>query len=223
MIIIIFFSFTSSLRFAVYLEKQGDIYRAITEYKRYLFEHPESDSIRYHIASIYATNNMYGNAIDILREAKNKDELYENTMGKYFYRANYYDSCAKYWSGEKMGLVYLRSGEIENGMRTLNLKKPPELKNPCLGIILSAVLPGAGRVYAGRVGNGVFSMITFFASAYFTYKYYREDNYPLTVLFGGTSVIFYGGSLFGTYISIKIYNSNEIDRYISSIEKCILE
>jgi len=223
MIIIILFSFVSSLRFAEALEEQGDNYRAITEYKRCLFEHPESDSIRYHVASIYAKNNMYGNAIDILKEVKDKDGVYENTLGMYFYRASCYDSCANYWSGEKMGLVYLRSGEIKNGMRILNLKKPPELKNPCLGVALSTILPGAGRIYAGRVGDGVFSMVTFFTSTYFAYKYYKEDNYPLAVLFGGVSGIFYGGSIFGTYISVKIYNSNKMDEYMDRVEKCILE
>ena len=223
MIILILFSFTSSLNFARELEKEGDNYRAITEYKRYLFDYPESDSIRFHVASIYAKNNMYGNAIDILREARNRDGLYENKMGTYFYRVNYYDSCANYWSDEKLGLVYLRRGEIESGMKLLNLKNPPELKNPCLGVALSAILPGSGRIYAGRFGDGIFSMVTFFTSAYMAYKYYKEENYPLTVLFGGVSGIFYGGNIFGTYISVKIYNSNEMDKYIDRVEKCILE
>jgi tetratricopeptide (TPR) repeat protein len=223
MLIILFLSYTSSLNFAEELELQGDYYRAITEYKRYLFYNPESDSIRYHVASIYSENNRYGNAIDILREIKNKDEFYENAIGKYFYKVNYYDSCARYWSGERMGLVYLRKGEIEKGMELLNLKSPPKLKNPYLGVTLSSILPGSGRIYAGRVGDGIFSMITFFTSAYLTYKYYKEDNYPLTVLFGGVSGIFYGGNIFGTYISIKIYNSNKMDEYMGRVEECILE
>lgn len=213
----------SSLKFAEHLEEQGDLYRAITEYKRYLFSNPESDSIRYHLASLYAENNRYGNAIDILREVKNKDEFYANAIGEYFYRVNYYDSCAVYWSGEKLGLIYLRKGEIEKGMKLLNLKSPPELKNPCLGVALSSILPGSGRIYAGRVGDGIFSMITFFTSTYLTYKYYKEDNFPLTVLFGGVSGIFYSGNIFGTYISIGIYNSNKMDEYMGRVEKCILE
>jgi TM2 domain-containing membrane protein YozV len=223
MLIILLLSNVYSLKFAESLEKKGDYYRAITEYKRYLFDCPESDSIRYHVASMYAKNNMYGNAIDILREARNKDELYENTMGKYFYRVNYFDSCLNYWSDEKIGLVCLRRGEIENGMKLLNLKSPPEMKNPYLGVALSSILPGSGRMYAGRVGDGVFSMITFFTSTYLAYKNYKEDNYPLTVLFGGISGVFYGGNIFGTYISVKIYNSNKMDEYMGRVEKCILE
>jgi len=211
----------SVLRFAKELEMEGDIFRSITEYKRYIYLVPDADSIRYRIVSIYERNGKYGNAIDILREVKRKNSEYKVSIGKLFYRAGYYDSCDNYWSGRLLGLVYLRKGEVKRGMDCLNLKEPPHLKNPAIGIALSAI-PGLGRVYAGRPGDGIFTLFTVLIPAYFTYKYYREGSYLLSGVFGGLSLFFYGGNIFGSYISVKVYNTYILDRYIRNIEKWLL-
>ncbi len=212
----------SVLRFAKELEMEGDIFRSITEYKRYIYLVPDADSIRYRIASMYEKNGWYGNAINILRGVKRKNSKYKVSMGKLFYSAGYYDSCDNYWDGRLMGLVYLRKGEINKGMNYLNLRQPPRLKNPALGIALATIVPGLGRVYANRPGDGIFTLFTVLVPTYFSYKYYREDNYLVGGVFGALSLFFYGGNIFGSYISVKIYNTYILDRYISNIEKWLL-
>lgn len=222
MLVLFLFSFSTDLQileFAEELERQEDFYRAITEYKRFLYYNPEADSVRYRILSIYKDNARYGNAIDILRGIKEKNELYDANMGELFYRAGYYDSCSNYWNDEKRGLIYLRKGRIKKGMEILGLEESPDLKNPWVGLGLSAVIPGAGRIYAGRKGDGLFSLIAFAFSSYFTYKYYKEENNLLGGIFGSASLIFYCGNLYGSYISVKMYNSHALDEFMIKLEK----
>jgi tetratricopeptide (TPR) repeat protein len=222
MLVLLLFCFSSAseiLEFAEELEKQEDFYRAITEYKRFLYHKPETDSIRYRICSIYKNDGKYGNAIDVLREVKEKNESYKFKMGELFYRAGYYDSCSNYWNDEKMGLVYLRRGEIKKGMEILDLTTRPDSKSPVLGLTLSAIIPGTGRIYAGRTGDGIFSLLAFSFSSYLTYKYYKEDNRLLSGVFGSASIIFYLGNLFGSYTSVKIYNRHTLDKFTVKLEK----
>ncbi len=224
MVILILFSFTDEyiLKFAEELEQQGDYFRAITEYKRCLYQQPKADSIRYRIASIYGKNGRYRNAVDILRDVRNKDENYHYTMGNLFYKAEYYDSCKKYWNGKLLGLVYLREGDMKSGIELLQLEEFPRLKNPLVGVALSAVLPGTGRIYADRWGDGIFSMITISISSFYAYKYYKEENYLMSGLFGGLALGFYGGNIYGSYISVKVYNSYILDKYIGKVEEWLL-
>lgn len=224
MVLIILFAFNPDniLKFAGDLELQGDYFRSISEYKRYLHHNPEVDSIRYRIASIYSKNEMYCNAIDVLRDVREKDKQYRYRTGELFYRAGYYDSCKNYWNGKLNGLIYLREGNIKRGMDILNLQEKPGFKNPLLAATLSTILPGSGRIYADRWGDGIFSMLLISTFTYYSYKYYREENYLNSGLFGAVAMGFYCGNIYGSYISVKVYNTSVLDEYINKIEKCLL-
>jgi TM2 domain-containing membrane protein YozV len=207
------------LSFAKSLEKEGDYYRAITEYKRYLY-YNDVDSIRLKIALIYTKEGDLGNAIQIMKGIKNKDKGFKELMGWIFYKAEYFDSVKNYWEDEKLGLIYLREGRCREGLKILNIDREcPNYKNPFLGSFFSLVLPGAGRIYAGRPGDGIFSFLTIASFAYSTYYYYERGKYIYAGVLGTLTCIFYAGEIFGSYISVKIYNNRLQLDFIKSIEE----
>lgn len=209
------------LSFAKNLEKEGDYFRAITEYKRYLYFN-DVDSIRYRIASIYIREGEFGNAINILNEVRNKDDNFNNLKGWVFYRADLLDSVRNYWKDRKIGLILIKEGKCSEGISILNIQeKCPTYKNPYIGSLLSIIVPGAGRMYSGRLGDGIFSLVTIISTGYSAYYYYKKDNYLVAGILGGVTGIFYAGEIFGSFVSVKIYNNRLKLEFLNKIENSI--
>ena len=84
-----------------------------------------------------------------------------------------------------------------------------DTKNMFVAVSLSAVLPGAGRIYCGYVREGILAMLrSGFDIAHVAYgfhKYGFKDPYPL--FFCTLSACFYVGNIFGTVKSVKKYKS----------------
>ena len=84
-----------------------------------------------------------------------------------------------------------------------------DTKNMFVAVSLSAVLPGAGRIYCGYVREGILAMLrSGFDIAHVAYgfhKYGVKDPYPL--FFCTLSACFYVGNIFGTVKSVKKYKS----------------
>ena len=209
------------LKFAELLEKEGDTYRAITEYKRFLYYNPKADTIRYKIVHLYMDEGLFGNAIDMMRTVIRKDSRYKETMGFLFYRIGFYDSVYSYWSGRKLGLIDLQEGRFNEGLKKLGMVNihPPRMKTPLVGALLSAAFPGLGRIYAGRVGDGIYTMLTIASTSYFAYSFYKEDNKAGAYIFAGLSIFFYAGDIFGSYIAVNMYNHIIKNRFIRGIEE----
>jgi len=72
--------------------------------------------------------------------------------------------------------------------------------------ILSAVLPGAGQVYAGRYADGMLSLLGVAATLCGgLYLYSRNEKGPAFSLFF-FSGLFYGGTIYSAYNSCRTYN-----------------
>jgi len=86
------------------------------------------------------------------------------------------------------------------------MPEPIELKrSPALAVMMSAVVPGSGRMYSGRWLDGLFGLTRFiFYSSATVYSYQKEID-VLTVLAGGITILVYGGELYGAYRTAKYY------------------
>lgn len=90
--------------------------------------------------------------------------------------------------------------------------KTHKYKSPALAACLSAVVPGLGKIYCGRFGEGISAFITVGALGAITaenWVKYGPKNWK-TILFGSFAVLFHVGNIYGSYASVNIVNS-EID------------
>ncbi|PKL40026.1 MAG: hypothetical protein CVV44_07355 [Spirochaetae bacterium HGW-Spirochaetae-1] len=72
--------------------------------------------------------------------------------------------------------------------------------------ILSALLPGAGQMYAGRYTDGILSLLGVAATLFGgLYLYSRNEKGPAFSLFF-FSGLFYGGTIYGAHNSCRTYN-----------------
>jgi hypothetical protein len=78
-------------------------------------------------------------------------------------------------------------------------------KSPAKAVLLSAVIPGAGRAYAGRKHDAFTSFMLFAMSTTFAVQTYREERPFAAPIFIGLATIIYGGELYGAYRTAKYY------------------
>jgi hypothetical protein len=72
-------------------------------------------------------------------------------------------------------------------------------KSPLLAAGMSAMLPGAGRIYSGRFWDGLFGFITVGMLANATYMNINMGNKWGTTFSAAAMLIFYCGEIIGAY------------------------
>jgi tetratricopeptide (TPR) repeat protein len=79
-------------------------------------------------------------------------------------------------------------------------------KSPFLACIMSSVIPGSGKIYAGETGEGISSLLTVGGLGFVTWENYRKKGptHIKTLFFGAVFSAFYIGNIYGTYFSVKI-------------------
>lgn len=89
-------------------------------------------------------------------------------------------------------------------------------KSPLIAGLSSALLPGVGRVYSGRLGDGIFSFIFTVGSLALSYHYYDSGNQWAGVSFGVLGLLFYLGDIYGSVEAVHLHNAK---RYYEAVDK----
>ena len=79
-------------------------------------------------------------------------------------------------------------------------------KSPLLAGIMSGVIPGSGKIYAGKTGEGIASFISNTGFGLITWENSRKlgFDHPKTILFGCIFMANYISNIYGSVISVKI-------------------
>ena len=83
-------------------------------------------------------------------------------------------------------------------------------RSPVLAAAMSAVIPGSGKIYAGKTGEGMAGFIMVGTLAAITAENWVKagpTNWK-TLLFGTAGTLFYIGNIYGSYISVSLYNED---------------
>lgn len=210
----------ASLDFAEFLFEENDYYRTVTELKRAYYEGLCTDTaeLKNTLGVCYMKMEDYSTAM-----------LYFDEIRKDHFRAgdNYFialfmqgdmerilDEEAKTEKQENIKtLAGIFSDRVDRGFASGNEEIDSiaggyfkiQRKNALIAVLLSGILPGAGRIYAGRLGDGLFSMSTVILPAIAVYFYYSIGNDYFMYGAGGLAGLFYLGELYGAYNSAKQY------------------
>ncbi len=86
-------------------------------------------------------------------------------------------------------------------------KKFPQHKSPTTAAILSTLIPGAGKIYTGEIGDGITSLIATALTTYLAITNFNADHQFRGWLFSGLAAFFYAGNIYGSAASAQIYNA----------------
>jgi tetratricopeptide (TPR) repeat protein len=101
------------------------------------------------------------------------------------------------------GISYIHSFD-----KYLGILSDFKFKSPLKAAIMSAILPGSGRIYTGRVKEGILSMVSFFATSYLAYEGFHEDGIKSFRgwLFSSIGAFLYIGNIYGSVLSARLMN-----------------
>ncbi len=79
-------------------------------------------------------------------------------------------------------------------------------KSPVLAGIMSGIIPGSGKIYAGKTGSGIASMIGTVGFGLITWENYHKAGIKnaKTIIFGSIFAVNYVSNIYGSVISVKI-------------------
>ena len=92
-------------------------------------------------------------------------------------------------------------------------------RSPFLAGTLSTIVPGAGRLYTGRLGDALTSLFTVGFTGWQAYDGFRRDGlssakgWTLGTLCG----VFYVGNIYGSVISARVYNRDITDEFLATL------
>lgn len=82
-------------------------------------------------------------------------------------------------------------------------------KSPFAAGLLSAAVPGLGKIYAGRLDEGIASFLAVGTCAAITAESWVKNGFKdwRTILFGAIGSILYIGNIYGSCVSVGLYNN----------------
>lgn len=86
-------------------------------------------------------------------------------------------------------------------------------KSPFMAGLFSAVVPGLGKVYAGRRGNGLYTFLISGLLAAQTYEAYRKDGLKSArfIVYGSLFTSFYIGNIWGSTLAVRVIKNEKQD------------
>lgn len=99
------------------------------------------------------------------------------------------------------------------------LDRRPSRRSPALAGTMSAILPGAGHVYAGRYRDGVMAFVVnalFISGAVIAYDH---DQYALAGALAGAEIFWYGGSVVGAVNAADRHNRRAEALHYKTLER----
>lgn len=93
-------------------------------------------------------------------------------------------------------------------------------KSPVLAGLMSSVIPGTGKIYAGRSIDGIYSLILVSLTAWQSYEGFNDAGRSSKKgwIYGSISAGFHLGNIYGTVISVRLYNEEIENQHVRMAE-----
>ncbi|MGD8305909.1 MAG: hypothetical protein PVF17_04580, partial [Ignavibacteria bacterium] len=86
-------------------------------------------------------------------------------------------------------------------------KQNPPYKSAVLAGILSALIPGSGKIYAGQIGDGIVGFLTSALFSFIAYDNFKAGHDTRGWIWAGVAGLFYAGNVYGSIAAAQIHNA----------------
>jgi len=222
-------------KFADYLFCEGDYLRAIEQYGL-LKDHSASDTTDFKIMlgysklGLYKESNKYFNGIDeksnfysdvyllslknelliepkliIASNAQSLDSIQLKSFRKLTTISMLYE--AEFNILREDFISPFDEDELNAVASFYDYKVDPHYKSPALAGMLSAIIPGTGKIYVGEWGDGITALLVTSLFAFLAYDNFQADHTTRAWIFTGLGAFFYAGNIYGSIASAQIFNA----------------
>jgi len=129
-----------------------------------------------------------------------------NTQGEKLFNFSYLFTDDKLPSKDEF-LSPFDVNEKENISTFYDWKKKPPYKDGTLAGIMSAVIPGSGKIYVGETGDGIVAFITTAVFAFIAYDNFKAGHTTRAWIWTGVAAFFYAGNVYGSVAAAQVHNA----------------
>jgi len=104
-------------------------------------------------------------------------------------------------------LIPFENEEKKSLSNFYDLKNNPPYKSEVRAGILSAIIPGAGKIYTYDYGDGITAFILTGLFAYLAYTNFEHNHPTRAWIFTAIGAGFYAGNIYGSVASAQIFNA----------------
>lgn len=97
--------------------------------------------------------------------------------------------------------------EERDALNLYNQKIDPNFKSEILAGILSAIIPGAGKIYTENYSDGVTAFLLSGLFGYLAYTNFEHNHHFRAWIFTAVASGFYAGNIYGSIASAQIFNA----------------
>jgi len=205
----IFFKIALCFRAGKNFQKSLDYFQGLVR------DFPQSsylDEARYQLAYVYFLMGKYKESLDtaqnnfsLIQSEKHKLKIQQLHGLNFIYQKKWLQALQHFNSFDETS---------RNNPLTLILKNLAEEgknlphKSKFLAGLMSAIIPGTGKIYARRTADGLFSLLTIGVTSWQAYDGFRKDRTHSVKgwIYGALSAFFYLGNIYGSVVAVNIYN-----------------
>jgi hypothetical protein len=112
--------------------------------------------------------------------------------------------------------ISLCAGLFEPFTNVVNQTNQVKKRSGFVAGTMSAIVPGSGKVYTGNWKDGVISLIMISATTFQAYRGYNRNGFesPKFWIFGGLTMGFYTGNIYGSAKAAQKFNRKQQDALI---------
>lgn len=210
----------ADFRIGLCYQKSGNLENAIHTFREILRRDSSPEvarSVEYEIGKCYFLGRDYRKAGQVLGELNTDRSLLMAGWsmlrgGRYAEASGYFERAQYVRPG---GYLSKLSGKLSR--ESLEGEEIPK-KSPVLAALLSVPVPGAGRTYCGRLGDGIFSFLLVSASYVAAYHYYDDDQNAAALGFLAAGLFLHTGDVYGAAISARRFNAVYEEDFLKKIE-----
>jgi tetratricopeptide (TPR) repeat protein len=211
-------------------ELSNETRRAENYYNKIIANYPDSDlfdAARYQIAHTYFRSGKYNESINYIEENIRKTSTRKARFKMdLLIGANYLYKRRWRMANKKFSPLIINDKECPDNsiVSKLNQFSIKGIQLPYKSKILagsfSAVIPGMGKVYAGRISDGLYSLLVVGLTSWQAYDGFSKGGTKSEKgwIFGTLSAVFYLGNIYGSMVSVKLYNEKIEDDLLNKID-----
>jgi len=247
-----FYNQENSFKFGEYLYNSNQYNLALREFERCVFLKPDDREAYVYLFKIYRKENDFDKAIDCYKRYSGNldfakmDTVFGSEYFKLLVQKERYQETQTFLESNpffntdtnlKLSAKLLKKEWDEAYKFTVEENKPInkslmeitmqgttlKKKSPALGGLLSTILPGSGKVYAGRWKDGVISFLMTSSAAFVAVRGFNKNPnniYPWVM--STFSVVYYSGNIFGSIKAVQKHNKNKENELVNKTRGYIL-
>ena len=206
----------------------GQTEQSIQNFQMLLQAYPEgrlTSQAYYQIGATYFLQDQFEQSVEFLREVlPHVTDARQHAEAEQLIGLSYL--MQKQWSEAGQVFKTLRGSEVASvGQKAVvyysYAEKGADLptRSPFLAGVLSTIVPGAGRLYAGRISDALTSLFIVGLTGWQAYDGFQRDGISSAKgwTLGTLSGIFYVGNIYGSVISARVYNRRVADEFLTTL------